>query len=542
MPPLDTLPIYNVLVLGPSQSGKSTFIEFVKKYADSSYTINENVRGIGNWTCTQDVRSEVVVTNLPIYKLFDLDDSDDDWDVSVDGEREIDIDATLSQSNVKPFKKLLERDENLKVRPETNPDSEWARFQLIDTPGLDDTNGDDIRNLARVFEALSTVDKLHLVLIVDSNKPFSKSVVEAFKTYFHIFEELNSLAVVLHTHVRNINRHPSKTTVARKLQERSEFFNEIAGRKIPTKRIDCDTDESGFADTCLTQNTIQEILEIAKLKTPVSSNITFIRKTPKMATVDAALREKCQKELDSIHASCEALNKIDRLSLKLHNTEQQLESLTLAVKTYDTDDLVTLFEDYLDEEWTYFVGIEDHELHFPPQEFIITKKVLSQRSFNVQFEVGGEGERHWYLRFRRTFFQTGHLRVVLSTTSRIRYRDMINGWKKTIQVLGKTLEDQKEQLSVLERIVQHTTKRNDTLDVTEQLKFKLGLYGVIQDHAKANILPMALFLELAKADMYQDSDVLQSAQALESHFEKMYKENPKGLLQGSWAEHISKPV
>jgi len=66
-----TLPTYNILLLGPSQAGKSTFLEYVKQYANPSYTIDDKRIGNGNVSHTQDPHVEVVTTDLPIYTLYE---------------------------------------------------------------------------------------------------------------------------------------------------------------------------------------------------------------------------------------------------------------------------------------------------------------------------------------------------------------------------------------------------------------------------------------------------------------------------------------
>ncbi|KAF9996476.1 hypothetical protein BGZ65_007935, partial [Modicella reniformis] len=129
-PPSDTPPVYNVLLLGPTQAGKSTFLESVKQYADSSYDINIKRIGNGNMSHTQDVIEDEVMTSLPIYKLYDMND---------DG-RELDTTQIKTES---AFKKLLARDDDLELRAEELPGSKLVRFRIIDTPGLDDTNGND---------------------------------------------------------------------------------------------------------------------------------------------------------------------------------------------------------------------------------------------------------------------------------------------------------------------------------------------------------------------------------------------------------------
>jgi hypothetical protein len=69
-----------------------------------------------------------------------------------------------------------------------------------------------------------------------------------------------------------------------KLAERSQLFNQFAGRDVPTKRIDCDVDETGPGHLWMTRNVIREILEIATVRPPVVYRITGYRKTLDLTT------------------------------------------------------------------------------------------------------------------------------------------------------------------------------------------------------------------------------------------------------------------
>lgn len=543
----EDIPLYNILVIGPSQSGKSTFIEFVKRYADPKYNFNSGLTGTGNRSSTKEARMEVIASQLPIYKLYDNNYRRDDNDEDSTETREIDIDAALSHSNIKPFKNILARDcdDGLEVRQEMASSSEWARFRFIDTPGLEDTGGNDIQNLAKIFEALSKVDKFHLVLIVDSHyKTLTPTITEAFMTYFHVFKELDSLAMILHTHVPNINRHPSKSDIPLKLRERSEFFDNIAGRKIQTRWIDCDKEEHGPANICLTHNTIREVLEIATIKTPVSRRKTFVRRPLKMATVDDVLRRQYQEKFDSVQKLCRNLGEIDQLSIEIGMTERKVSNLDKLVKTYDTDDLITLFEYYLDESWTYFSEADHHELDFREQEFTIAKKAEVKRMMSPLFredgsspEEGGEGFKFWKFKFRRQSFRTGYYYVVLSTTSREKYQKHIAFLKERIGSYNNDLKNQRQKMTNLKGDVQRNTE--NTSEPTEQLKFKLGMYSVILNHLKSDTLPMGLFVELANTDIYQKPSDFESVMALKSYLETLFGENPEILLQASEEEHLA---
>jgi len=80
----------------------------------------------------------------------------------------ISVDSSLKEANA-TLKKLLVCDENLELRPNKVPGSTTVQFSVFDTPGLDDTNGDDIKDIARTFSALTKTKEFHLILIMDSH-------------------------------------------------------------------------------------------------------------------------------------------------------------------------------------------------------------------------------------------------------------------------------------------------------------------------------------------------------------------------------------
>lgn len=337
---------------------------------------------------------------------------------------------------------------------------------------------------------------------------------------------------IVHTKVPNINRHPAKTKLEQKFTERSQFFTQVMGREILTKRIDCDLDEPGPADRCLTLNTIREILEIATIKTPLAWHMTYVRKTSMMTAVDNLLRERCEERLDSFHRSCETLDIADQLAIKVHNTELAIRTKVATIDQHDTDKLLPLFEKRIDDVWRLFGWVKDHTMTFPAQEFTIDEIRVAKQSIYTLYESGGVGGKHWSILFCRKFFQSGYCHVVLSTTSRNKHEKEINQWRVELDNLNTTLEGLKAQYSVLKGIGQKKTDESDSEEMLEQLKDKLGMYSVMFGHVTTETLSMDLFLELANADVYQGSNVVQSARALEGHLANVYKNNPKPLTLG----------
>jgi hypothetical protein len=58
---------FNILLVGETQAGKSTFIQATRRYADSSCQIEEGVIGNGFSSCTDKVLVYPVTTDLPLY-------------------------------------------------------------------------------------------------------------------------------------------------------------------------------------------------------------------------------------------------------------------------------------------------------------------------------------------------------------------------------------------------------------------------------------------------------------------------------------------
>ncbi|KAF9939665.1 hypothetical protein BGZ65_009858 [Modicella reniformis] len=455
----------------------------------------------------QDVRVEEITTCLPVYKLYDLNDR-----------RELDISHFLSENKESAFKKLLVRDDDLELWEEEIPGSTMVRFRVFDTPGLDDTNGNDVKNIAKTFSALFEAKEFHLVLIMDSHHvPLLNSQERAFKSYFELFEELKGLITIVHTKVPDIHRHPRNMTVESKLSERSVFFNEIMGREVPSKRIDCDLAETGPVHLCLRRNTIREILEIATIKTPAIMSRTYVHKALVMVPVDRMVHARCMSKLDEVIKSCEELDKPQQIALEIQETKDRIKEKERLVSQHDNDDLLQLYEKRFDEEWTVFGWVRDHTIEFPAQECTISKKSVIQQSIKMKCENGGEGFKWWEVRFKRTPFQIGYYHVVLSTTRRDKHHKDIEQWKSE-------LGDLRDKLNL--QVKEDENQRAIATLTSKNLKMMRSAYRNITEHTSAKMLTLDVFKELAEAGIYQESDPGRSADALQHHLEKNFGQGP----------------
>lgn len=462
---------------------------------------------------------ETITTKIPSYKLYDLENS-----------CEIDISRFIAEKSESAFKKLLGNDD-LELLPGEAKGSTFVQFRLFDTPGLDDTKGNDIQNIARTFTGLSDVHEFHMVLIMDSHEvPLTMSQKAAFKSYFDLFEDLKALIVIVHTKVPNIHRHPANTKLDKRLAGRSQFFNEVMGRPVPTKRIDCDIDETGPAHLCLMRKTIREILKIATIKTPVVRRRAHIQKTLAMKSADKLVEGKYKAMLKSVHTSCDALSQVDQVEIKVQTSKDEIKIVEENIRDKDTDDLVALFEKRFDEEVGFMGWIQDlfgraneaHTMEYSNEDHTIDKVRVDHEAIETLNESGGEGHKNWYVEFKRNAFQTGYYHAILSMTRRTKYQGDLQNLRQKLDELNKTLGEDTRKYISLSGIVQRNTDGDTSSNENKQrLMDKIVKYGMVVAHTEADELTLDVFLELANAGVYQ-GDTGSSADALEGFLAKKF--------------------
>ncbi|KAG0081367.1 hypothetical protein BGZ92_000259 [Podila epicladia] len=122
---------------------------------------------------------------------------------------------------------------------------ETIRLNLIDTPGLNSTGGDGLK--------------------------------DAIRGYVDMFPEFNGIFAFVHTHFDYKSFHPARAQVSHAIDLRTESLHEIMGRTtFPHFKIDRDVYNKKPIRDCITQNTIQKILELATSNQPVNMLQTVV--------------------------------------------------------------------------------------------------------------------------------------------------------------------------------------------------------------------------------------------------------------------------
>ncbi|KAF9374014.1 hypothetical protein CPC16_001530 [Podila verticillata] len=279
---------YNVLVLGETQSGKSTLTQYMRKYADPSVVIDASALGTGFLSHTVQVNTTSITTDLPEYNVVDKKGANVNYRSFMTMPVEHDCEDALNGRKGLEMRKGVA---HLKKR---------VNFNLIDTPGLNATGGNDESHVQKIFGTLVQTNTIHLILItVSSLGPFTQGLKDAIKTYVDIFSGFDGIIAFVNTRFDYKNFHPAYSQVSRAIDLRTQSLREIMGRTtFPHFKIDCNIYNKKPIRECITLNTIQKILQLATFNRPVDMLHTVVNKTRKMHDVDNILWAEVKAVID----------------------------------------------------------------------------------------------------------------------------------------------------------------------------------------------------------------------------------------------------
>ncbi|KAG0341635.1 hypothetical protein BG000_008447 [Podila horticola] len=507
---------YNILFLGESQSGKSALIESLRRYADPSYIINKDNLGNGIFSKTNSVSAYNIHTDLTSYYI-----------INDKGER-VDYGAFLDNSHEDYEDELKDRKSyRLKREALATPS---VSFRLIDTPGLNDTALNDETNIAIIFKALENIKSIHLVVITIANNPFTEGLRDALQAYVNLLPELNGNIMFLHTKIDYSKLHPDEKAFGDSMTEKQNILHNIMGRDtVPHLLIDNDINSERTIRNCITQNTLRNLLDMAKLNQPIPVRVMVMNKTQKMLVVDSVLRQKCLENIRTREATLggkdreeqEVLAKIGDLKARIAEHEQGLQDIQWDLAFHDKDALVLYHEE------SYQQGISLHgtmesakAMYFPGKAranksgFIhhhIDHIDILARNVKILQNAGGLGQAFWAARFRRRKHQNGLYVVKIYISKRKKYSKQIEDWKTSECRHRGLLEACNAELADLERQEQERRAQIDEL-----------LTLLKQDHylmskVSTTIIDSNVFHMLTAAGVYV-RDISQSALNVERFY------------------------
>ncbi|KAF9200093.1 hypothetical protein BGZ49_009705 [Haplosporangium sp. Z 27] len=495
-------PTYNILVIGQSQSGKSTLTEAIRRYANPNCTINRSRIGEGLFACTKEVITESVYTRLAEYNVVNKNTMQP-------------IDIKEYYDNSRKFKGP-ESDLGLTVKES----SQDYHFQILDTPGLDDASGTDVSHIFNIVAAIRAIQEIHLVIIVvNSEAHLSEGLKEALRTYKNVFSTMRRIMIFLHTKVPNEYQPPYSTHIRPRDQDRRRVLDDImVGMDIPHFMINNNLDESNPIYNCLNFNKISEILGKASTNKPFLTDDMPIHKTEKMTKIDRIVIQLYTGRVEELETTSLQMSKAYQLQESIERTQQAIERLRSYVQNHDTDRLEVIFENtFYSEKWKLFGSRKTAVYECPPQAHSIEFGELQSTSVEVLEKNGKAGQDTWKIKLKRKPFKAGACKMKLSTQQRNKFRREISTCKTQIILLENDLARlENEQRSIVERLPGEEPLSGMAF---EQIMIRRAKYEQILDMIDSTTLTQRMYAELNQAGAYVGDELTCS-----SKVEKFYSE------------------
>ncbi|KAF9901862.1 hypothetical protein EC991_005596 [Linnemannia zychae] len=361
--------VFNVLVLGETQSGKSTLLEALKRYADPTYKINSAMIGSGNVSLTTQVRQEAINTQLPEYSVYKVDRSQRS-EVQPKAQHRVHHDLFIKE-DMDTYEEMLNVRREFQLSEPRNPWSpHMLTFNIIDTPGLNDTKDQDEDHVFKIISALRG-QSIDLVLVTISRGAFTQGLQQALRSYMDLFPQLGDIMAFVHTRVDYLELHPGMTNFQSYMDEKMEALDAIMRRpsslhssssphstSFPHFWIDCDFETTKPVRKCITNNTLRRILRLAVENKPVAMlHSKTLNKTPKMKEIDRIIKSQVQAVTQAIESTLEFNDQDEGVLLrgvyiratKINELQARINILQDLQRSYQTDELGLLFEERFDD-------------------------------------------------------------------------------------------------------------------------------------------------------------------------------------------------
>ncbi|KAF9297619.1 hypothetical protein BGZ74_009745 [Mortierella antarctica] len=289
----------SVLVLGKTQSGKSCLIQNFKQYADPTYTIDQSLLGNGNTSRTEFTEDFFFCSDLPAYEVVEIATG------TV-------LDLQNLGRNEGEFLDMLKGREDKyvlrKVHQDPNVPSDLVEFRFLDTPGLNDTGGRSVAIAADVLKEITETRSFDLILVtVSAQSPLTLEYRLELEYYAKVLQGLHSKVVFLYTHVdyanchhSNINhrsimskRHSAFSEIFQGLSEDVELFKHFTIDLLASKRP---------VVQCLIWNTLRDILQLAVTNPPAVLDAVNLERIQAIAHPDKANRA-CREKFRAMQAA-----------------------------------------------------------------------------------------------------------------------------------------------------------------------------------------------------------------------------------------------
>ena len=328
-----------VIFVGPTQNGKSSLIKSILEYAGAYEKAHAIPIGNGNISETKSVSSYSAKVDIIEHELRDEDGAK----VNVDSKIELEDLNTWSQ-----------------------PTGKHTHLLLLDTPGLDDSDGitpglktsplpglaTDLEHKMSVLQSINSNPTINAICFVQSVKPGLGNTFQSLtRQYVNVLEQcrLNASLHFVHTHVNKYTMFDANVTkrkgfVEDKLLFKPGTLNHHFVNNVPNSEDDIEQHLAKmWLSTMLEDLASKPSHAVTNLQFPKPDELSSTEERLRMAlTAVSNSMAKEKNEIEKRHTSLETEMSI--LEINMRRRKEECSELENDISSFDTDDLVTIEE------------------------------------------------------------------------------------------------------------------------------------------------------------------------------------------------------
>lgn len=388
------------------------------------------------------------------------------------------------------------------------------KFNFIDTPGLDDSSGNDMEIMANIVGRVSELDYLNAVIYVrNMNKPFGNS----FKIFFDYLQRsmptLCNGLIIVHS-AFTIEKDEEFLSQQKDLAKiRKEGFIEATKANLDLSHffMDNNPDETSPFANLQSFNECFRLLMLLSTQRPLPTSGLRLLKTPSMHNVDFhvlyalqrlqnQLKTKWTSEVALINESkANALKnrrEIQRLNTKLEICKSDLEeidnssNISLGTKTLSED--YGIFKTLL-SKWQ--LCLQERTLQFDASVQI--SHVHKSATGGTKWQSEALGETSWSAVLTTGIFQNMNATATFYTTNRLKYRREIQQLRDRIADLKQAKEFHEDTVAGIEgrslstsavKLGEEVEKCGGLIERVERETFEMILWPLLK---RFYVLPQA---------------------------------------------------
>ncbi|KAK6354295.1 hypothetical protein TWF730_008706 [Orbilia blumenaviensis] len=307
----------NILIIGPSQSGKSTLINKIAELCEREPGYEPALEGDGSKSCTKTCKEHNLLFRRTRYKLMERVTTWDPIGRERTGLQQVDVSEDNENHLFRKIWKKKTADDCEIVPLEENP--RMVNLRLIDTPGLDDSFGSDDRNIAEVMMHLKTLSQAgegcnHLtaiVFVLSSTEAFGAKLQAIYRYYQSCMPNLFGGLAVINTRFSieewqqkwvQVQNRPARSVIKKfsksarpdsarvvTMRERREEFHNKFGQDARQFYIDSAPDPYLLVEELITRNQIYDMVNYFMSQNPMPIQNIRLVKSGTMIQVDETL-------------------------------------------------------------------------------------------------------------------------------------------------------------------------------------------------------------------------------------------------------------